>query len=231
MKRVKGLSAQEKQKAILEIFFETRDIFNKDEIEKEAKKKRINNPQDVQDILKVLVQDNLINKDKVGIGSFFWSFPNEKKEEMVKVINNLDEKMISCNQKILETESKILTEQSLRISDDRDDILSQHQSLKKIVEQKLKQVNLLKRNDPKRVQEMSNFSDSLQNSKVITNYLTLNMQENKIEQYRTLANLWGDNIEALLSFLKKRFYMNAQDLKNYKEVFEIDQEIEYIENV
>ncbi|KAL4454211.1 hypothetical protein ABPG74_012168 [Tetrahymena malaccensis] len=209
MKRVKGLSAQEKQKAILEIFFETRDIFNKDEIEKEAKKKRINNPQDVQDILKVLVQDNLINKDKVGIGSFFWSFPNEKKDEMVKVIKGLDEKMISCNQKILETESKIITEQSLRTSDDRDDILSQHQNLKKIVEQKLKQVNLLKRNDPKRVQEM----------------------KNKIEQYRNLANLWGDNIEALLSFLKKKFYMNAQDLKNYKEVFEIDQEIEYIESV
>ncbi|EWS71873.1 Mnd1 family protein (macronuclear) [Tetrahymena thermophila SB210] len=209
MKRVKGLSAQEKQKAILEIFFETRDIFNKEEIEKEAKKKRINNPQDVQDILKVLVQDNLINKDKVGIGSFFWSFPNEKKEEMVKVINGLDEKMIQLNQKIQETEIKIQMEQSLRTSDDRDDLLSQHQNLKKTVEQKLKQVNLLKRNDPKRVQEM----------------------KNKIEQYRILANLWGDNIEALLSFLKKKFYMNAQDLKNYKEVFEIDQEIEYIESV
>jgi len=49
--------------------------------------------------------------------------------------------------------------------------------------------------------------------------------ETLIETRRKLANFWSDNLEALLFFVKKKFFMSQKDLAGYKANLEIEDEL------
>lgn len=61
----RGLSAEEKREKILEVFHETRDVFQLKDIEKLASKKGVVT-QAVKDVLQSLVDDDLVCSDKIG---------------------------------------------------------------------------------------------------------------------------------------------------------------------
>ncbi|KAI9027947.1 Mnd1 family-domain-containing protein, partial [Hyaloraphidium curvatum] len=66
----KGLSAEDKRKKILEIFFETRDFFPFKDIEKLATKRGVVQ-QAVKEVLDGLVSDRLVTCEKIGIGNYY----------------------------------------------------------------------------------------------------------------------------------------------------------------
>lgn len=51
------------------------------------------------------------------------------------------------------------------------------------------------------------------------------IEETLIEEKRKLANFWTDNLEALLFFVKKKFFMSQKDLAGYKANLEIEDEL------
>ena len=51
-------------------------MLNLKEAEKLGKKKGIV-PQSIKEVLQSLVDDGLVDQDKIGVGSFFWSLPFE----------------------------------------------------------------------------------------------------------------------------------------------------------
>merc|ERR1712122_364282 len=73
----KGLSLEEKRKKMLEILYETKDFFLLKELEKIAPKQKGIIAQSVKDVLQSLVDDNLVDTDKIGTSVYFWAFPSK----------------------------------------------------------------------------------------------------------------------------------------------------------
>ncbi|KAF9452385.1 meiotic nuclear division protein 1 [Macrolepiota fuliginosa MF-IS2] len=91
----RGLSVEEKRVKLLEIFHESRDfyqasipyiqsgmIYNEHdqlkELEKLGPKLKGIVSQSVKDVLQSLIDDGLVQGDKIGSSNFFWSFPSQQ---------------------------------------------------------------------------------------------------------------------------------------------------------
>ncbi|KAH8828434.1 meiotic nuclear division protein 1 [Flagelloscypha sp. PMI_526] len=74
----RGLSAEEKRVKLLEIFHETQDFFQLKELEKMGPKMKGIVSQSVKEVLQSLVDDGLVQGDKIGSSNFFWSFPSQR---------------------------------------------------------------------------------------------------------------------------------------------------------
>ncbi|KAL4254299.1 Meiotic nuclear division protein 1 [Abortiporus biennis] len=72
----RGLSAEEKRVRLLEIFHETKDFYQ--ELEKLGPKMKGIVSQTVKEVLQSLVDDGLVQADKIGSSNFFWSFPSQR---------------------------------------------------------------------------------------------------------------------------------------------------------
>jgi len=72
----KGVSAAEKKERMLKVFRESKDVFTKKEIESRSTKAGIISNA-VEGVLKELVGDDLVREEKVGISTYWWSFPGE----------------------------------------------------------------------------------------------------------------------------------------------------------
>ncbi|KAH7888826.1 meiotic nuclear division protein 1 [Phlebopus sp. FC_14] len=74
----RGLSVEEKRVKLLEIFHESKDFYQLKELEKLGPKLKGIVSQSVKEILQSLVDDGLVQSDKVGSSNFFWSFPSQR---------------------------------------------------------------------------------------------------------------------------------------------------------
>ena len=72
----KGVSAAEKKQRMLALFRDSKEVFTKKEIESRASKAGIISNA-VEGVLKELVGDDLVREEKVGISTYWWSFPGE----------------------------------------------------------------------------------------------------------------------------------------------------------
>ncbi|KAM7419549.1 hypothetical protein PAMA_016588 [Pampus argenteus] len=94
MSKKKGLSLEEKRSRMLEIFFETKDVFQLKDIEKIAPKTKGITPMSVKEVLQSLVDDNMVDCERVGTSNYYWAFPSKalharkhKLEELQKQIS------------------------------------------------------------------------------------------------------------------------------------------------
>jgi hypothetical protein len=71
----KGLSFEEKRDRILKIYYRLREPLNLKEIEKLGPRAGVI-PQAVKEVNQSLIDDNLVESDKIGIGAFFWALPS-----------------------------------------------------------------------------------------------------------------------------------------------------------
>ena len=71
----KGLSLEEKRKKMMEIFYETKDVFLLKDLEKIAPKSKGITPMSVKDVVTSLVDDCLVDSEKIGTSIYFWAFP------------------------------------------------------------------------------------------------------------------------------------------------------------
>ena len=61
----------------MEIFYETKDVFLLKDIEKIAPKTKGITSMSVKDVLTSLVDDGLVDTDKIGTSVYFWAFPSK----------------------------------------------------------------------------------------------------------------------------------------------------------
>merc|ERR1712216_820871 len=91
MGKQRGLSLAEKREKVLSVFAAPDALFfTEKEIEQLAAKKGV---RDGKDVLKTLVDDDLVSADKVGISRFFWRLASEE-------ANKLNQKKKDCDQRI-----------------------------------------------------------------------------------------------------------------------------------
>lgn len=71
----KRVSLDEKRSRMLQLFYEKREFFTLKELEKIAPKEKGIVMQSVKDIVQALVDDGIIQSDKIGSAIYFWAFP------------------------------------------------------------------------------------------------------------------------------------------------------------
>ena len=74
--------------------------------------------QTIKDVNQSLVDDNLVETDKIGAGAFFWALPSKGYQSRQNLINNLTTHIEEVKQEISKCDEKLQKEQSLRVSDD-----------------------------------------------------------------------------------------------------------------
>lgn len=77
MSKRKGLSVEEKRQRMLELFYEKKDVFQLKELEKVCPKEKGIVSQSVKEVLQSLVDDSLVDTDKIGTSVYYWAFPSK----------------------------------------------------------------------------------------------------------------------------------------------------------
>ena len=109
MGKKKGLSLDEKRAKLLEMYYEKKEVLNLKEVEKFGAKKGIT-LQTVKDVNQSLIDDHLVETDKIGIGCYFWAFPSKGFQTRKNLIQDYDSKIETAKKSIAETEELIVTD-------------------------------------------------------------------------------------------------------------------------
>ncbi|KAF0742387.1 hypothetical protein Ae201684_002661 [Aphanomyces euteiches] len=147
-KRKKGVSLDEKRERILKIYHENLEVYNLKEVEKLGSKAGVV-LQTIKDVNQALVDDNLVDTDKIGSGNYFWSFPSKVAQQRKRKLDDLETKRGELKQKIVSVVQAVETQQSLRTeSSDRVEKLNRLAQLKNQVEEMRAKLHVLSENDP-----------------------------------------------------------------------------------
>ncbi len=73
----RGLSAEEKRTRMLDLFYQKKDFFLLKELERIAPKEKGIVSQSVKDVVQSLVDDGMVDTDKIGTSVYFWAFPSK----------------------------------------------------------------------------------------------------------------------------------------------------------
>ncbi|CCM05457.1 uncharacterized protein FIBRA_07677 [Fibroporia radiculosa] len=110
----RGLSAEDKRVRLLEIFHETKDFFQLKELEKIGPKMKGIVSQSVKEVLQGLVDDGMVQADKIGSSNFFWSFPSQRGAMMQSRLATVKESQASYRGQLTELRAAIEAERAAR---------------------------------------------------------------------------------------------------------------------
>ncbi|XP_069711834.1 meiotic nuclear division protein 1 homolog isoform X4 [Phaenicophaeus curvirostris] len=106
MSKKKGLSFEEKRARMMEIFFETcllcfaqKDVFQLKDIEKIAPKEKGITSMSVKEILQSLVDDGMVDTDRIGTSNYFWAFPSKALHSRKRKLAELESQFAENSQK------------------------------------------------------------------------------------------------------------------------------------
>lgn len=100
MSKSKILSRDEKRARLLEIFHESQEFYQLKDLEKLSKAKGLIQNQ-VKTILETLVNEELVDSEKIGASQYYWSFANKalkakrQKGELKDTRKMLDDKLVT----------------------------------------------------------------------------------------------------------------------------------------
>lgn len=178
----KGVSAGEKTKRALEFFMETQTVWSLKELESKLSKEKGIVSMTVKDLIQSLVDDNLIDKDKIGSGNYFWSFPSKTITARQNRID-LFKSQVTANKKTLEDmkERKRKNMIGREQTDDRVKKLARLEELRATKRDLTEKLNKYASTDPERIKQL----------------------ESGIEVCKVAANRWTENVMTLMSYFKQ----------------------------
>ncbi|KAJ3402852.1 Meiotic nuclear division protein 1, partial [Chytridiales sp. JEL 0842] len=185
----KPMKVEEKRVKLLQMFHETKDVFQLKEVEKEGSKRGIV-LNTVKEVLESLVADNLVKSEKIGTSNYFWSFPGEALVAKKRKLEKLAEEVVTAKKRHLELDAAIAKEKTMRNeTEERQQLLAKVLALEK--EQKAMKAELLqfKECDP----------------------AVLEAKEKLAKIAKTAANRWTDNIFSLQSYCSRMYNLAAED--------------------
>jgi len=204
MSKKRGLSLDEKRKGMLEIFYEKKEFFQLKELEKIAPKEKGIITQSVKDVVQGLVDDCMVDSDKIGTSVYFWAYPSKAVNIRKQKLCYLEEKLHAAKKKRLELETKLDVAKCDRKDEEgRNVILEQLKGAlesNEDLKSKLKQYEEL---DPDVLESMKKESEMAQTS----------------------VNRWTDNIFSVKTWCKDKFYMEDSLLNKQ---FGIPEDLDYL---
>lgn len=175
----KGLSFEDKRQTILRIFHSKKEVFNLKEVESFASKAGVvfNT---VKEVLQSLVDDDLVDTDKIGSGNYFWSFPSKQRQELLNKHQKLEDEV-----RELKTVRKALRQQ---IENELTDKPESEERVRRL--EQLKELNDKERELGNEIQVSRQCSRAFYDECI---------EENK--QVVQRGNVWTDNIWNMKSWL------------------------------
>ena len=126
MSKKRGLSLEEKRQRLLDIFYEKRDFFLLKELEKIGPKEKGIVSQSVKDVLQSLVDDDLVDSDKIGTSVYFWALPSKATVVRKRKLSDLQTRCEESSKRC-----KIIHSTILELSKDRKESLERTETLKR----------------------------------------------------------------------------------------------------
>ncbi|XP_034044939.1 meiotic nuclear division protein 1 homolog isoform X1 [Thalassophryne amazonica] len=205
MSKKKGLSLEEKRTRMMEIFFETKDVFQLKDIEKIAPKTKGIASMTVKEVLQSLVDDNMVDCERVGTSNYYWAFPSKalharshKLEELEKQISEAKQRKVTLQKAV--DKAKI----GRQDTDERSSLLKELQALREEKTQLVAELEKYRECDPEVVEEM-------RKSNIVA---------------KDAVSRWTDNIFAIKSWTKKKF---AFDDSRIDKAFGIPEDFDYMD--
>ncbi|KAH9946967.1 meiotic nuclear division protein 1, partial [Amylocystis lapponica] len=190
----RGLSAEEKRVKLLEIFHETKDFYQLKELEKLGPKMKGIVSQSVKEVLQGLVDDGLVQADKIGSSNFFWSFPSQRGAMMQGRLAVAKESQAAHQTQLADIRTAIETEKAARPdSDDRTASLAKLVVVKKEIEELETELSAYGACDPVKVEE----------------------KKRAITLAQEAAVRWTDNYVLLLSHFTRQHGVDPTEIKKY----------------
>lgn len=199
----KGVSWEEKRQRLKKIVFVGNDVFNLKQLEKRGKKAGIVQ-QTVKDVAQSLVDDNMIDLDKVGSQNIYWGFAS-------KATQKLAAKKAALTKSISQHQSSVrkMEEQSAELTagrgggEERTATVAENKRLAVEIRELSSQLGAHQANDPALLAEL----------------------EKKINIAKQGAERWTDNIFELRSKCVKKF---NQPVKEMNKHMGISDEFDYL---
>ncbi|OCB86905.1 hypothetical protein A7U60_g6079 [Sanghuangporus baumii] len=217
----RGLSAEEKRVRLLEIFHESKDFFQLKELEKLGPKLKGIVSQSVKEVLQGLVDDGLVQADKIGSSNFFWSFPSQRGAIMNNRLNAAKEARANSQFQLQELQENIEKEKMLR-----PDNVSNTMTCRFVMPR-----GLIFFSNPK--DERASALEELESTKVQLTELEKELAQYgscdpaKIEAKRRATKLaheaavrWTDNVGILIPYMSRQNGTDPNDIRAYLEIGE-----------
>ncbi|TKS68445.1 Meiotic nuclear division protein 1 -like protein [Collichthys lucidus] len=205
MSKKKGLSLEEKRTRMMEIFFESKDVFQLKDIEKIAPKTKGIAPMTVKDVLQSLVDDNMVDCERVGTSNYYWAFPSKtlharkhKLEELQKQTSQAKQRKVTLEQAV---EKAKVGRQDTK---ERSALLKQLKALREERTQLQAELEKYRECDPEVIEQM-------RKSNVVA---------------KDAVTRWTDNIFSIKSWTKKKF---AFDDGRINKAFGIPEDFDYMD--
>ncbi|KAH9961216.1 meiotic nuclear division protein 1 [Russula dissimulans] len=190
----RGLSAEEKRVKLLEIFHETKDFFQLKELEKLGPKMKGIVAQSVKEVLQSLVDDDLVQSDKIGSSNFFWSFPSQRGATMQNRLDGAAEARAASEKQLAELQSAISGERAARPeSDQREAALARLAAARKTTSELQVELEAYGACDPIKVEE----------------------KRRAVVLAREAALRHTDNYSILMSHFTRQHNVDPQDIRAY----------------
>uniref|UniRef100_A0A6S9AKJ2 Meiotic nuclear division protein 1 homolog n=1 Tax=Ditylum brightwellii TaxID=49249 RepID=A0A6S9AKJ2_9STRA len=186
----KRMSAEEKRQVVLGIYHKTKSVYTEKEILSLATKAGVN-ANTVADVNQGLVDDGLVDKEKIGGSNYFWSFP-AKKDRIVQIKHEQTlQSITSLQTKISASSAKLADAKRGREDEDgeRSRKLARLAELDKERKAAQSELEKLKENDPRAIADL----------------------EKELKFVTEAANRWTDNIFQCKSYLTKKRGLHSKE--------------------
>ncbi|XP_049271242.1 meiotic nuclear division protein 1 homolog [Rhipicephalus sanguineus] len=204
MSKRKGVSAEEKRQRMLQVFYEKKDVFQLKDLEKIGPKEKGVIAQAVKDVVQSLVDDGLVDSEKIGTSVYFWSFPSKAVSTRKRKIDELKTKVEDAQKKLKFVESQLAKAQVGREdSSEREELMSKLSELERDRDEVSAELDKHRDCDP-RFWKRSRSRHSWP---------------------RRPPTVWTDNIFSIKSWVKNKFFIEESVLNKQ---FGIPEELDYV---
>jgi len=205
MSRRKGLSLEEKRTKMLEIFHERKEFFQLKELEKLGPKEKGVIAQAVKDVVQSLVDDGLVDTDKIGTGVYFWAFPSKASATLAAKVASLEASIEAADSKLRSVEEAAGSAKSGREEgEERGEVLAALERERERGAALEAQLREREDNDP----------------------ALLEKAREETKMALEAANRWTDNLFAIKSWAKRKFFIEEEA---FNKSFGIPEDLDYIE--
>lgn len=201
----RGLSMEQKREKMLQIFAETQDVFQLKDLEKLGVKKGVI-AQSIKDVVTSLVDDSLINMEKIGSSNYYWCFPSQKSNQVTQTVNQTTEQLEKLKAKKEELEKRLA------------ELNSAQEEPEETVEQLAKELAELKNVKKELETAISSYKDS--DPEVEKKYL------NEAEEGEEAVYRWTDNVVTIRKWVTEKANMETQE---FNKQFGLKEDFEDIE--
>ncbi|CAH2301192.1 meiotic nuclear division 1 homolog [Pelobates cultripes] len=190
---------------MMEIFFETKDVFQLKDLEKIAPKEKGITSMSVKEILQSLVDDAMVDSERIGTSNYFWAFPSKALHARKRKLEALETQMVETNQKKKTLQQNVeKAKVGRQDTEERSKLAEELASLRHQRDQFKSELDKYKECDPDVIEEIR--------------------QSNKVA--KEAVNRWTDNVFAVKSWAKKKFGFEESKIDK---TFGIPEDFDYID--